>query len=325
MQDSELKPAKYDADAKSEFGPRFPWKIVVPLLLSAILGVSFYFYREAERREAFRRALSKAYSSSVLPAKAPVEEFRSNVENKILKAIQNPPKEVRNPKLRLSALLSMDGVYVRVNAATIKNQETLRASLHGKAPDAIGRCLGIAPLSLRTLYNRFTVVDDKFVQSIADTPDLLGLKVIDRELSLRAARDIPVLVRLAQSDYLMLVVERGASRKTAPVGIYLWDLKREELLLAGEVEANGALISARIGGSRSQDKPLADSGGAIDCSIASGIKELAGRDKISVENENTVVPTAGGAVTPIVEQDADVAPTTENTEDNKNKHSNKER
>jgi hypothetical protein len=100
-----------------------------------------------------------------------------------------------------------------------------------------------------------------------------------------------------QTDWFLLVLEQGAERRSAPVDVFLWDLKRDQKLLATRVQARGALMPMRV---RSSGAPAAprvtaddlDGSGATDCSIASQIKELAGTPSATVQHVPDLAPPA---------------------------------
>ena len=145
-------------------------------------------------------------------------------------------------------------------------------------PDAIARCLGLSPLSLRPLYERGRFLEPAWLREVQEAPGSMRLRVLEEELDRFARRDLPILMELSRADYFLLVLERGANRRDAPVDVFLWDLKRDALLLSVRAKANrGLLVPVRLASARQATAPPRPRiGGQVDCAIAAQVKEAAG-------------------------------------------------
>ena len=96
------------------------------------------------------------------------------------------------------------------------------------------------------------------------------------------------MVGAIDAQWFMLVIERGETRRTGPVDVYLWDLRNDELLLQTRTEASGALVAARIAveGVKPGHYPSgAQTGAAQDCSIASQLRQATGAEVVTFASD----------------------------------------
>jgi hypothetical protein len=115
------------------------------------------------------------------------------------------------------------------------------------------------------------------------------LEALDYSIGQHVERELPLLMTMTQSQLFMLVVERGESRRSHPVDVFLWDLSRDALLVKARVTSRGRLLSVHVRtddspGIRRERRPN-DSSGAIDCSIAQQVRAVTGEGVIEIENE----------------------------------------
>jgi hypothetical protein len=101
--------------------------------------------------------------------------------------------------------------------------------------------------------------------------------------------DLPGVLSLTRSDWLLLVVQQGENRRDHPVDVFLWDLRSDAELLRARFQADGALMPVRVrtAGAPSAPQLRAEDlsgSGPVDCSIAMQIKKLAGEDVAEVQN-----------------------------------------
>ncbi len=199
----------------------------------------------------------------------------------------------KNERLDLGGLHGAAGVYLRVHEDAVDDPYTLAEAGRGMTQDAIARCLGLSPLSLRGLYERLPFVEPEWMERTNAADDNMRLRVVQDELERRASRDLPVLMDMVQSDYFLLAVEHGSSRSEHPVDVYLWDIRRNALLLKTRTQARGALIPVRIG---IGDAPAGSApapqlrGGVTDCSIASQVRAAAGGATPEIRSDMPVAP-----------------------------------
>jgi hypothetical protein len=134
-------------------------------------------------------------------------------------------------------------------------------------------------------------------------------------LARKIRTDLPAVMSLTKSDWLLLIVQQGDNRRDHPVDVFLWDLRSGAKLLGARIQAQGALMPARV---RTAGAPAAPrltednlkGSGAIDCSIAMQIKQLAGAEIAEVHNVPQLaapVPAAPEAPVPPTAPAAPVA------------------
>ena len=300
MSERRLRPARYEPEETGAFRPRFPWGKV--LLVVGLLGggLGYHFYREHRRAEALRRAIAEAYARQVEPARAMLRTFRHRIDGWIQQAAAAHPTRWADPRLDLQGLHGANGVYVRIPASEAADPKRIAAAVEGSTPDAIARCLGLAPLSIRPLYARGRFLQDAWLQDVARTQGVMRLRVLDEDLRRFARRDLPILLELARSDYFMLVLERGPNRKDGPVDVFLWDLKRGEPLLVVRAKAEtGLLLPVHLAGAPRTPRPSPRIGGQVDCSIAAQVRAAAGQQAPAIGAE---------AATRLAQQHAPAAP-----------------
>lgn len=301
MSQERLKPARYEGGGeKPEFGPRFPWGwVILGITTVSILGGGYY-WRQQSKAAALKNDIELAYDRQVHPIAAKVREFRDGLDAHIAKAAEaDPPEDWADPRLQLSGLHDAQGLYLRLPAdAAAGSPEEIAAAAAEMHPDAIPRCLGLAPMSARALYDQGEFLMPEWLGEVRTMDSLMKLRVRDEELATHIERDLPMFANMTRSDYFLLLLVRGENRREAPVDVWMWDLTRDELLLKTRAEAKGLLLPVRIGvgdAPRRAAKPEIDSAGAIDCSIAAQVKELAGEPAMGVGADSAAALQAARA------------------------------
>lgn len=298
MSEERLRPAKPERGGKSVFGPKLPWKWIIggtAIVSAVIIG---YALQQENKAETLRGHILGAWERHVKAPSERVTAFREKIEGWVIDAAGGAPERHVDPRLRIAGLHSGRGVYLRLRAADATSPEKIEEGAKAMDQDAITRCLGVAPASLRGLYERGEFLKPEWLQSVREANGVMRLRVLDDELARHAERDLPVLLDLARADWFLLVLQRGENRRDAPVDVFLWDLRRDELLLSGRTQADGILIPARIGsaGAGAQGAPRIDSGGANDCAIASQIKAMTGETPVTfgsqIEAQEPAAPAA---------------------------------
>lgn len=286
--DDGLEPARYEAPkpTKGAFAPRFPWKYVVPPVLLVVGLISFYLYRDAQRIGELRVEIAHQYDARIEPDAARIRGFREQIERWVTEAATNEPETWADERLLIQNLHDANGVYLRISAEAAESSGTIEEAAAVMGPDAITRCLGIAPASLRRLYEGSGFVKREWLARVNETESVLRLRVIEDELNRHADRDLPVMTQLLDADYFLLVLQHGPNRRENPVDVYLWDLRRGDPLLRTRAQASGMLIPVRMrfegvprGTLRSRSADHAQ--GAADCSIAAHVKSITGEEPIS--------------------------------------------
>ena len=288
-----LEPAQYEIPKRRSFAPRFPWKWVVPIGLAIVGFVGFYQWRDRTRTHELKQAIASSYQGNVVRVRERSEAFRALIEGWIEESAAAPPENWADPRLDLSRLHHAEGIYLRLHQSHTSSREQIVEGARTMEPDAISRCLGLGPVSLRGFYERLDVLDPAWFDEVQATDDVLRLRVLQEQLDVRIERDFPVMLDVARADYFMLTIQHGEDRRSAPVDVFLWDLQRREPLLRARVQARGTFIPARIaigetptGGAQR----LPERAGLVDCSIASLVREVAGRPAAQVTSTMPTPP-----------------------------------
>ncbi len=291
--DEPLRPATYGDSPKDEgFGPRIPWAKLTLVVALVAAGVTFYFYREARKVDEARAQILAMFQAEVGPVAPQLRAFRERIERWVIEAEAIDDGESwAKPGFRFTELHDLRGVYLRIDEEDARDVERLRVAAAGMAPDAIGRCLGIAPVALRGFYERGRFMNEGFIEEVEHTDQPMRLRVIEEQLRANLRRDLPLVLSTTEADYFLLVVQRGRTRHSNPVDFYLWDLRPErgELLVRARAEARGALLTARIGLPGAPRTKAPDISprrtGAQDCSLAAQVRAATGEAPIEFESE----------------------------------------
>jgi hypothetical protein len=293
MSEEELEPATYQEPEERAFKPPSPWKWIVAVTIALAGIIGYYQWRERSKAAALRDEIVQTYGAEVEPVAQRVRDFRDKLESWVRQVAHDAPETWADERLDLSGLHGASGVYLRVHEDAVDDPEALSNAGRSMGPDAIARCLGLSPLSLRGLYERAAFVEPEWLERVNAADDNLRLRVIKDELERRSSRDLPVLMDMVQSDYFLLAVQHGSDRREHPVDVYLWDLRRDALLLKTRTQARGALIPVRVG---IGDTPYGTApapqlrAGVTDCSIASQVRQAAGGGAAEVDSDMPVAP-----------------------------------
>jgi len=279
----DLKPARPDAGGGSEpktYMPRLPWRWIGGLGLFLSLSIGTCHIRDKQETDALRASVMKAYNEQLLPIAERYQDVAKKIRNDTAGAASRPAETYVDPRLKLDALGSGKGLYLRLpSTAVIKGPEQVSSASLDMPPDAIARCLGLDPMPVPELFARGGFLEKEWIERANEADSVLKLRVVAEELKQRSVRDLPFLAEAVTAQWFMLVLERGDNRRDAPVDAYLWDLRSNKLLLSTHAKAAGSLISARIavgGATPGNYASGAQTGAAQDCSIASQLRSIAG-------------------------------------------------
>ena len=288
MMSEELEPATFDENEGRAFAAKGPWKWIFLAVVSLASVVGFYQWRDRTRQAELQDQIVQRYNGSIAPTAARVNAFREKIEGWIMAVGSDVPETRANPRLNLAGLHNASGVYLRIHADSITDDPmAIRDSALTMERDTIASCLGLAPLSLRGFYERVEFLQPIWLEDAREADTVLRLRTFLDELTNREERDMPLLVDMSQADYFLLTIQHGENRRDNPVDIYLWDLHSDEVLLQGRMQSRGTLIPARIAFGNAppgRATPLAQRSAVVDCSIASQIREAAGRPAIEVHS-----------------------------------------
>jgi len=278
----ELKPARPDAGGSETktYMPRLPWRWIGGLGLFLALSIGTCHIRDRQETDALRSTVMKAYNEQLLPVAERYQDVAQKIRANTAGAASRPAETYIDPRLKLDALGQGKGLYLRLpSTAVVKTPEQVSSASLDMPPDAIARCLGLAPLPVPELFARGGFLEKEWIERANDADSVLKLRVVAEELKQRSKRDLPFLADAVKAEWFFLVLERGDNRRDAPVDAFLWDLKSNKLLLSSHAKAKGTLVSARIAVSGSKPGNYASgaqTGAAQDCSIASQLRALAG-------------------------------------------------
>ena len=295
-----LEPARPDAPRGEgpSYGPRFPWKWV--LLGVGGIGAIFasYFIRQGQRQEALREDMLALHADQLSEVAERYLTFRQRIESYVREAgAAGEPETYVDPRLNISGLRSGEGLYLRLPADFTGDSEHIEGAARVMEPDAITRCLGLSPTSVRGLYEKGYFLTPDWVNEVRTEQEMMSLRVLDDQLGRHVQVDVPVVLSMLQADWFMLVIQQGESRRDAPVDVYLWDLRRNQQLLRARIQGRGLLVPVRlrfegVNPAAAEGRPQVRSGGATDCSIASQIRALTGGDPIDFESGAAVIDAA---------------------------------
>jgi hypothetical protein len=277
----QLHPARPDAEggARPAYLPKLPWKWIggAGALLALSLGTCHY--RDQQEIAAMRANVLDVHRSQLGPLGARYDALLAKIYRNTAAAAARKPESYVDPRLKLDALGSSPGVYLRLNAKHATDPDQIANASLDENKDAIAACLGLSPVWFPELYAHGTFLEGRFIKQAESAESVMKLRVIAEELRQRTRRDLPFVMEGLKAQWFMLTLTRGDNRRDAPVDIYLWDLRSDSLLLSARAQADGMLVSARIavaGQKPGQYASGAQSGAAQDCSIASQLRELAG-------------------------------------------------
>jgi hypothetical protein len=313
VSEERLRPARPDDDESTAYGPRVPWLwIVLGAVAATILGGGWY-WRESEKESRLRGEILSVYDQRVAPVGERYRTFRDRIDGWVAEvARQDPPEPFVDPRLRISALHTGQGVYLRLRADAAGSPADIERGAREMGPDAITRCMGITPLSLRGFYEQARILDPAWRQGVVDASGVMRLRVLDDELRRGAETELPNALNAIGSRYFLLVLQRGPSRRDAPVDVFMWDLRAGVKLLSTRTDPDGVLVPVRARFEGAPPSPRVphnpDSMGAVDCSIASQVKALTGEPAMTFGSEIEAPPADAGLAAEVDAGAATAAP-----------------
>ncbi len=282
----DLTPARPEVEGeRPAYMPKIAWKWVLGLGSFVVLSVGVHQMRERQESDILRASLLEARDNELAPVVSRYESITEKIRRRTNEAARQPRTETFvDPRLRLPALSSSKGLYLRLEESQIPYAGKLDEAELDETPDAIGRCLGLAPYSAGEFLTRGSFLSFAWFKQAEDADSLMKLRVVAEELKQRSERDLPFVAEAVGAEWFMLSIERGANRRDGPVDLYIWDLRKDQLLLRTRTQASGALVSARIaveGVTPGHYAAGAQTGAAQDCSIASQVRALTGGEAAS--------------------------------------------
>ena len=289
-----LKPAQPEPEelaTRPTYMPKVPWVAVLAVIVAIVGGYSFYQAREQQRADELRQQLLATHEDRLADLSTRYQAFRARLERWTMEvAAAGEPEQHVDPRLRIAGLHDGAGLYLRLRASDASSAESIARGALAMDADALTRCLGIAPDSVRGVYEHGDFLMPEWAEAVERERDFLRLRVMDEQLARHITADVPVALTMMQARYFMLVLQQGENRRDAPVDVYLWDIPSETQLLAARIQADGVLLPVSIrsmvpeapDAPRPATPPSMTSGGANDCSIAAQIKALTGEAPVEV-------------------------------------------
>lgn len=297
----ELRPARPDAagsEGRPSYMPRMPWRWILLAVAALVALFGGYYVRKQQRAEALRQQMLTLHEERLGELSSRYTRFVRRLETLVHEAaVAGEPEQWVDPRLNIAGLRSGDGLYLRLPIDAARDPQHIAPAARGAAPDAIMRCLGIAPMNVRGLYEKGDFLTPEYVESIRNEQDSMQLRVLDDQLGRHVQVDVPVVVSMLQADWFMLVLQQGENRRDAPVDVYLWDLHRNRQLLRARIQGRGLLVPVRlrfegVNPAEAPGRPQVRSGGAQDCSIASQIRALAGGEPLDFQSGDRLIEAA---------------------------------
>jgi hypothetical protein len=298
---SDLRPAAVDdgtPEARSSYLPKVPWRwVFIGIALVGVL-VGGYVYREKVRGDSLRGEIITAHQHNLTDLSHRYMDFRHRIERWVVQSADaGEPRHYVDPRLNLAGLRAGEGLYLRLPVTHADSSDHVTAAALTMQPDAITRCMGIAPVSARGLYERGDFLTPEWMEELRNERDVTRLRVIDDQLRRHVQVDVPVITTLMRSDWFMLVIQQGENRRDHPVDVYLWDLHENRQLMRTRIQGRGLLVPVRVRFPGIEPAPLPahqnlTSGGAHDCSIASQIRALTGNDPVDFDSAQQVLDAA---------------------------------
>ncbi len=278
-----LEPARpsTDLDERAAFMPRFPWRWVILGVVAVGFLVGSYLWRQHDKTVTLRTRILASYHGELSPFIERYEAFREKIDGLVLSVKDNdPPETYADPRLNLSALHQGQGLYLRLSREQAQTSEGIALAAKDFLRDGIGRCLGIAPTSLRGFYESGEFLLPSWPEEV-ETASLARLEVLEADLTRRVDRDLPGIATAMQAQYLLVIIQQTNLRAESPSDVYIWDLRDDKLLLSVRTEPVGRLVPVRIAlpgvdVPRTATPELNDSILATDCGIAAQVKAAAG-------------------------------------------------
>lgn len=308
---SDLKPARPDVDEEvgKAYAPRVPWKWLIFVIGGVGAMFTFYYVRQDRRQEALRDQMLTLHETQLSDLSERYLGYRRRIETWTTEAAEaGEPETWVDPRLNISGLRSGEGLYLRIPAEWADTPERIEGAALAMEQDAITRCMGIAPMSVRGLYEKGYFLTPEWVDQIREEPDMMQLRVFDDQLGRHIQVDAPVVVSMMQADWFMLILQQGENRRDAPVDVYLWDMRENRQLLRTRIQGRGLLVPVRlrfdgVNPAPAPGRPQIRSGGAHDCSIASQIRALTEGAPIEFDSGQQLIDAAARAA----EEDAAAA------------------
>lgn len=299
-----LEPARPDAAegrGKPAYAPKIPWKTISAVILGFAGIFTIYAVRQDSRKERLRAEMLAFHETELSEISERYLGFRRRIEELVRQAHEaGEPDNWADPRLNISRLRSGEGLYLRIPAEWADSSERIEGAARAMERDAITRCLGIAAMSMRGLYEKGFFLTPEWVDQVREEQDMMSLRVLEDQLGRYYQVDAPVVQSIMEAEWFLLVLQQGENRRDHPVDVYLWDLRHNQQILRARIQSRGLLVPVRLRFEGTYPRPApgrpqVQSGGANDCSIASQIRALTGAEPLEFESGAAVIEAARAA------------------------------
>src|SRR5690606_35015576 len=124
-----------------------------------------YYVRKQQTSDALRQQMLTLHEERLTELSGRYLAFRERLEGMIAEAAQGgEPEEWVDPRLNITGLRGGAGLYVRLPVAAARERASIGPASRGARPDAIMRCLGIAPMNLSGLYEKGEFLTPEWVE-----------------------------------------------------------------------------------------------------------------------------------------------------------------
>lgn len=299
----ELKPARLDeVDEARAYRNKFPWKWIAIAVLIAGAIITTYQVKKHRDANAIRDRILRVHERDLAAPRNRILALERRIEGFVADALRRTPSGESDARLDVNQLRRGQGLYLRVPASAITSPSRVGDAARVMEADAIMNCMGLAPVSARTLFEKGQFLQPEWTHAARDTSDVLRLRVVEEQLLHHVRTDLPVAERATRSDWFMLAIERGSARTNAPVDFFVWNLRDGANLMSVRTEARGGFITARanLNGDAVGPAPAVVDRSAVaaDCSIAAQVLDRTGNPTATATNTTPITPPAAAVAPP---------------------------
>ena len=186
--EDDLKPARPDVRDEPTQGymPHLPWHWIGGVGLFLTLSIGTCHIRDRQETEALRTSVLASYTDQLKPVADRYQDLVHKIRtNTVAAAAKDAPEAHVAPRLKLDALGSGKGVYLRLKAGAAKEEKQIASASLDMPPDAIARCLGLSPLPAAELFARGSFLEKDWIEQAHEADSTMRLRVVAEEVSQR--------------------------------------------------------------------------------------------------------------------------------------------
>ncbi len=275
----ELKPADLeDLRRRPAFWPRLKgarWLF----WLSPVVLFGLWLYLRSEAELEGRKARVRSELAALAPIRARSAALKAQIRQLLETVEVGAPAELRHPQVSLDALRERRGLYLYASRAHLDKLVLDRLKVEdGHYDDSdIVRCLGLGPVHVYELSRRSKLVSPPWAAALEAVRNDIGVRVVEDEFRRLSERDLPRLVEILASDYLLLVLTEAEAPQQADV--YIWSLSDNSRIFTSRVHAQPkAMRTVRL-----RRSPDPDDSEEVSQRVASGAQACALADALRLK------------------------------------------